>query len=59
MATEPAAKPASDWTTDVQRAWGKAQVKTGTEHLDLGMVRRGKQNLEEAKARESATPPKR
>jgi hypothetical protein len=59
MATEPAAKPASDWTTDVQRAWGNAQVKTGTEHLDLGMVRRGKKTLEDAKARELAAPPKR
>lgn len=41
------AKP-SDFTNAGLRAWGKALVKTGTEHLDLAMVRQGKQTLKEA-----------
>lgn len=30
------------------RAWGKALIKTGTEHLDLEMVLQGKKTLKEA-----------
>lgn len=32
------------------RAWGEALIKNGTEHLDLAMVRHGKQTLKEAEA---------
>lgn len=48
------AKPANDFTQAGLTAWGRALVKTGTEHLDLAMVRQGKQTLKEA---EAATPP--
>ena len=36
------------WTPEGLLAWGKALVKTGVEHLDLGMVRQGKQALADA-----------
>jgi hypothetical protein len=47
MADEP---PKIEWTAREKRAWGEALVKTGTEHLDLAMVRQGKQTLKEAEA---------
>jgi hypothetical protein len=31
----------SDLTKAGLRAWGEAVIKTGTEHLDLAMVRQG------------------
>lgn len=55
MSTEPAEEARTGLSLAGQRAWGKALVKTGTEHLDLGMVLQGKQALKEA---EAATPPK-
>jgi len=45
-----AAAPKRDFDQAGLRAWGKALVQTGTERLDLGMVRLGKKTLEEAKA---------
>lgn len=41
----------NDLTPSGLTAWGKALVKTGTEHLDLAMVRQGKQTLEQAVAK--------
>ncbi len=35
-------KTTAGWTPEGLRAWGNALVKTGTEHLDLTMVRQGK-----------------
>ncbi len=46
------------WTAAGLRAWGKALVKTGVEHLDLGMVRQGKQALADAAAPPATVPPK-
>jgi hypothetical protein len=54
MATE--TKP-SDMSPAVQAAWGRALIKTGTEHLDLPMVRSGKEELAEAKTRDPEAPP--
>jgi hypothetical protein len=54
--TEPPAKapvPGVEWSPEAHRAWGLALIKTGTEHLDLGMVRLGRQTLKDA---EGATP---
>ena len=45
MADEP--KPQA-WSKIGLRAWGNALVKTGTEHLDLPMVRQGKEALANA-----------
>jgi hypothetical protein len=45
-----AAAPKRDFDQAGLRAWGRALVKTGTEHLNLGMVRLGKKTLEEARA---------
>lgn len=50
--------PEEDWTPEGRRAWGEALVKTGTEHLDLSMVRRGKQMVKEAEAAAPALPRK-
>jgi hypothetical protein len=50
MATEPT-KPATRLSLAGQRAWGEALIKTGTEHLDLDMVRQGRQTLKEAEMR--------
>lgn len=56
MAMKPG-EPKSDFTHAGLTAWGKALVKTGTEHLDLAMVRQGKQTLGEAGAKlPSVTP---
>lgn len=45
------------WTPEGLQAWGKALVKTGTEQLDLSMVRQGKQALAKA-AEATAEAPK-
>lgn len=37
-----------DLTKSGLRAWGRALIKTGTEHLDLAMVLHGKKTLKEA-----------
>jgi hypothetical protein len=47
----------TDMSPAVQAAWGKALIKTGTEHLDLSMVRSGREELAEAKARDPSPPP--
>ena len=44
------------WTPEGLRAWGKALVKTGMEHLDLTMVRQGKQTLKDATPTPVAPP---
>lgn len=49
MATDPVEAPKTPTKAGLH-AWGKALVKTGTEHLDLGMVRQGQQTLKEADA---------
>ena len=36
------------------RAWGEALIKTGTEHLDLSMVRNGRKVLKDAEAATAA-----
>jgi hypothetical protein len=53
MATEPEDLK-SELTKADLRAWGEALVKTGTEHLDLAMVRQGKRTLKEAEAAPSS-----
>jgi hypothetical protein len=45
----------TDWSLLAQRAWGRALVKTGIEHLDLGMLRQGKRTLREAETRAKAS----
>jgi hypothetical protein len=50
MVTEPA-QPVTKLSLAAQRAWGEALIKTGTEHLDLSMVRNGRQTLKEAEMR--------
>lgn len=55
MAMEPV-KAAQGLTQAGLRAWGNALVKTGTQHLDLGMVRQGKATLKEAEATPAVTP---
>ncbi len=50
MASEPEDLKSELAKAGLLRAWGKALVKTGTEHLDLAMVRQGRQTLKEAEA---------
>lgn len=57
MATNPEDLKSELAKAGLLRAWGKALVKTGTEHLDLAMVRQGKQTLKEAEAAPGASPP--
>lgn len=56
MATEPE-NIKSHLTKSGLKAWGEALIKTGTEHLDLAMVRQGKQTLKEAEAMPDKPPP--
>ena len=46
------------WTSEGLQAWGKALVKTGVEHLDLGLARQGKQALADTAAPPATVPPK-
>jgi hypothetical protein len=55
MATE-TKKPGTGFGQDVHRVWGMALIKTGTEHLDLSMVRRGRQALKDAETRAADKP---
>lgn len=56
MATKPE-EPAKGLSEVGLRAWGEALIKTGTEHLDLSMVRNGRKVLKDAEARASEKPP--
>lgn len=56
MATE---TTRTGWTPEGLRAWGWALIKTGTEQLDLSMVRQGKKIMAEAASPKPADPPKR
>lgn len=57
MDTEPK-KPLLDFSQAGLPAWGNALVKTGTEHLDLSMVRQGKKALNEAETMAQDGKPK-
>jgi hypothetical protein len=51
--------PGVEWSPEAHRAWGLALIKTGTEHLDLSLVRLGRQTLKDAEgaqATESSKP---
>lgn len=56
MTSEPTL-PAKGLTRAGLTAWGLALVKTGSEHLDLDMVRQGKQALAEAEMLVRDWPP--
>lgn len=58
MTIAPAADKSAGWTPAGLKAWGNALVKTGTEQLDLPMVRQGKQALKDAAVPQPAPPPK-
>lgn len=38
------------FSPETKRSWGRALIKTGTEHLDLSMVRHGRKVVKDAEA---------